>query len=156
MSNSKKKIKVTAKPTIRNMFAFIQGNIRYHIYYKYKWLKWIVPDYIWDQIRFRLLVMDQECYDLGQCKKCGCETTKLQFANKSCDGKCYPPIMSKKQWNEFMKIQVTSINGHRHCFIEKDVNRTSYVRFVYYIDGQEVHQKIIPNNIKTLLYGKSI
>jgi hypothetical protein len=34
--------------------------------------------------------MDIDCYLDGSCKKCGCETTALQMANKACAGNCYP------------------------------------------------------------------
>lgn len=84
-----------AKINLKNIFAYIQGNIRYKIYYKYKFLKFLVPKYIWEQIEIRINSMDKECYNNGACKICGCSTTALQFANKSCDKPCYPNMMSK-------------------------------------------------------------
>lgn len=45
--------------------------------------------------------MNQECYAKGFCIKCGCHTTALQMCNKSCEGNCYPKMMSKKLWNSF-------------------------------------------------------
>lgn len=48
------------------------------------------------QLEFRHKVMNQTCLDNGSCIKCGCTTTALQAATKSCEGKCYP------EWiNEF-------------------------------------------------------
>lgn len=44
--------------------------------------------------------MDPECYVKGQCKMCGCTTTALQMANKSCPKPCYPKMMNRKQWKE--------------------------------------------------------
>ena len=42
--------------------------------------------------------MDKQCYNEGQCKMCGCQTTALQMANKACDKPCYPSMLSKSQW----------------------------------------------------------
>ena len=46
--------------------------------------------------------MKEECLLRGHCVKCGCKTTHLQFANKACDGKCYPAMMSKKKWKKYL------------------------------------------------------
>lgn len=49
------------------------------------------------------------CYERGECIECGCQTTALQMANKTCEGNCYPPMMSKKVWenlpNSFKQIK---------------------------------------------------
>ena len=42
--------------------------------------------------------MDQECYNAGECKICGCQTTALQMADKACDKPCYPEMLSRKNW----------------------------------------------------------
>ncbi len=52
-------------------------------------------------MEFRVKGMNKECYNQGTCVKCGCVTTALQMAKKSCDGFCYPPFMSKKEWVDF-------------------------------------------------------
>ena len=44
--------------------------------------------------------MDKQCYEEGQCKMCGCQTTALQMANKACDKPCYPSMMSKRDWKD--------------------------------------------------------
>lgn len=41
-----------------------------------------------------------ECEELGHCKVCGCKTPDLFMADKACEGGCYEPMMTKKQWNE--------------------------------------------------------
>jgi hypothetical protein len=33
-------------------------------------------------------------------------TTALQMSDKSCDNPCYPPMMNKKRWNNFMSDEV--------------------------------------------------
>lgn len=82
---------------IKNIYYFIQGNLRYKIFYS-NFVN-ILPEHILEQIEYRLAVMDKDCYELGQCKLCGCSTTALQMANKSCDKPCYPIMKSKKEWH---------------------------------------------------------
>lgn len=87
-----------AKPTIKNIIAYLQGTIRYKLYYsKYNWL---IPKHIREQINYRISVMDRECYNNGQCKMCGCKTTALQMANKACDKPCYSKMLNKKEWKK--------------------------------------------------------
>lgn len=95
-----------AKPTIKNIISYIQGNIRYKLYYS-KW-SWLIPSHIREQIDFRIHKMDKECYNQGACKMCGCKTTALQMANKQCDKPCYPEMMNKKQWKKY-KHEKTSM-----------------------------------------------
>lgn len=86
-------------PKISNIFAFVQGYFRYYFFYsKYYWL---LPTYIYEQIIWRIYVMDTECFEMGSCKICGCDTTALQMANKACPKPCYPKMMGRKKWKEF-------------------------------------------------------
>lgn len=91
--------------TVRNIWAYIQGNLRYKLYYSNTW-GWLMRKHIREQIDWRIHIMDRECYKTGSCKLCGCHTTQLQMANKRCDKPCYPTIMSKGTWlavGEFYK-----------------------------------------------------
>lgn len=94
-----------ARPTLKNIWSYIQGNIRYRLYYSKKIygidLSWLLPKWLKDQIELRIDSMDRECYNNGSCKICGCKTTELQFADKACDKPCYPFMLSKKQWYIF-------------------------------------------------------
>lgn len=98
------------KITWSNAIAYFQGNIRYKIYYSRWYGTWfsrlLLPRYIVTQYYYRLAKMDKECYGRGSCKLCGCMTTKLQFANKACPKPCYPPMMSEKEWLEFVKTDI--------------------------------------------------
>ena len=49
--------------------------------------------------------MNPICYNQGSCISCGCETTMLQMANKSCDNRCYPEMKNKRDWNNFKNIK---------------------------------------------------
>lgn len=89
------------KVNLKNIIAYIQGNIRYKLYYsKYKYL---IPEHILEQIDARIKSMNQECFDSGSCIKCGCQTTHLQMANKPCDGACYPKMLDKTRWKYFKR-----------------------------------------------------
>lgn len=83
--------------SIKNIYAYLQGNIRYYLFY-HKYLYKLIPLHIFEQIEWRILKMDKSCYALGSCKLCGCQTTALQMANKSCKKPCYPKMMKKNHW----------------------------------------------------------
>jgi hypothetical protein len=94
------------KISIKNIIAYIQGNIRYKLWYsKYKFL---IPLHIREQIEMRIASMNVECYNQGSCVKCGCQTTHLQMANKACNGNCYPKMLSKNKWS-FIKKNNTMV-----------------------------------------------
>lgn len=87
------------KKMLSEMFYYIQGNIRYSLYYsEYKYL---IPEHIKEQIDLRIKIMDKDCLKNGSCKLCGCKTTALQMANKPCDKPCYPPMLNCSQWRDF-------------------------------------------------------
>lgn len=100
-----------SKFNLNNIIAYVQGWIRFYLYYHPR-LKFLIRKHIREQIDFRIKYMDKECYENGSCKLCGCATTALQMANKSCDKPCYPPILDKDIWNNF-------INGNYPIYYNK-------------------------------------
>lgn len=86
--------------TCAEIIDYFRGNIRYYLYYS-KYMSWLLPEYIGDQINMRVKLMNPECYNKGECVVCGCKTLNLQMANKSCDDNCYPPIFNKSTWKRF-------------------------------------------------------
>ena len=91
----------------KNIIPFFQGWYRHKIYYSSGPLRFLMRSHIRSQIDARIESMDRECYNSGACKKCGCATTALQMANKSCEGLCYPSMMNKSEWdyvNQLAKI----------------------------------------------------
>lgn len=90
--------------TFKNVLAYIQGNVRYQLFYS-KHLKKLIRLHIFEQISYRIKVMDKECLAKGECKLCGCETTALQMADKACNKPCYPPMMSKEVWKAYKIIE---------------------------------------------------
>lgn len=97
MTLKQKILHILKKP--RDVYYYLQGNFRYWAYYNRPKL---MSSHIREQIEWRIEGwMDKECYESGSCKICGCVTTALQMANKSCDKPCYPPIMSRNVWRVF-------------------------------------------------------
>lgn len=92
------------KVNLTNVIAYLQGYIRYHLYYSR--FKFLIRKHIREQIDFRIKYMDKECYENGSCKLCGCSTTALQMADKSCDKPCYPEMLSKRTWKEFINGEI--------------------------------------------------
>lgn len=97
----KKKMIRADQITLRNVWAYCQGNYRYILHYYCTWAyKILVRKHIREQIDARIASMDKQCLTQGFCKECGCNTTNLQHANKPCDGGCYPKMLNRKEWNK--------------------------------------------------------
>lgn len=92
---------IKGKRPLKDVWHFIVGHYRYNLYYSK--LKFLIRKHIQEQIEFRINNMKKECYENGECIKCGCRTTALQMCSKSCDGNCYPPLMPKKVWRSIPK-----------------------------------------------------
>lgn len=99
-----------AKPTLKNIIAYIQGNLRYRLFYSN--FAFLIRPHIREQIEVRINSMDPICYGNGECKICGCQTTALQMANKACDKPCYPEMLSRKNW-KFLKEGLFYPDGKR-------------------------------------------
>ena len=84
--------------TLKNILAYNQGNLRYRLFYSN--FAFLIRKHIREQIQIRINSMDKECYNNGECKMCGCQTTALQMADKACDKPCYPSMMNRKEWKE--------------------------------------------------------
>lgn len=103
----------SGKATLSDVWHYIVGNYRMKLYYHgkaqlhntkcYALVRHpLMRSHIYDQINYRIQWMDRECYLSGSCKICGCQTTNLQMANKACDKPCYPPMMNRKDWDNFL------------------------------------------------------
>ena len=99
-----------AKPTLKNIIAYIQGKLRYKLYYSN--FVFLIRPHIREHIQASINSMDKQCYNEGQCKMCGCQTTALQMANKVCDKPCYPEMMSRRNW-KLMKDGLYHTDGKR-------------------------------------------
>lgn len=93
----------TFKYSLSDILDYLRANVRYKIYYSGVSIL-LMTEHIREQIDFRInIMMDKECYNSGSCKVCGCTTTHLQMANKMCEGKCYPTMMTKWEWEMFKR-----------------------------------------------------
>ena len=90
-----------AEINLKNVIAYIQGNLRYFLYYGR--FNFLIRKFIREQIKFRISSMRQTCFAAGECELCGCKTTHLQMANKVCGGNCYPPMIKYKYWKKLKK-----------------------------------------------------
>lgn len=90
--------------SITDIWYYMQGNIRHKLYYSR--FRWLIRRHIREQIAYRITWMDEECFDQGSCKKCGCMTTALQMCNKSCEKPCYPRMLSKYKWYMFINKEM--------------------------------------------------
>lgn len=100
-------MKATVTPS--NVWAYLQGKIREQLFYS-KYFSRLLPLHIFEQINYRLFVMNKQCYTQGSCIVCGCDTPGLQMADKACDGDCYPKMMNSMDWDThkyFNKIEFT-------------------------------------------------
>lgn len=84
------------KIKLKDILYYLQGNVRYQLFYSN--FAWLIEDHVKEQIIVRINTMNPECYDTGSCVKCGCNTTHLQMCNKSCEGDCYPAMLTEVQW----------------------------------------------------------
>ena len=104
--------------TVENIRGYLQGNLR-------KFLSTLpngVPDYIMEQIQYRLSEMDINCLERGYCP-CNCSVPEKQYEDRSCERGCYPDMMSKEDWERYKishKIELSKI-------LEKLKERESYL-----------------------------
>ena len=101
--------------TGKDVFYYIQGNVRSYLYYTNWWflpLHIFIPAHILEQMVVRLdTIKGSECYEKGSCKHCGCKVPPLTFCNKTCEGNCYPHMMDAHKWLLFRQGNQTLIKG---------------------------------------------
>ena len=130
--------------TFKDIIDFFIAEYRYFLYYykndkgEYS-LRFLLQNHIIEQYEMDIAYMNKECYNNGNCIKCGCMTTALQFCNKACKGSCYTPKVNKRLWEDFKKMK-------KGIFDKKN---NIYWALTY--SSEYPHQKIlksIPNYIK--------
>lgn len=98
-----------SKINLENIISYIQGNVRYKLYYSK--FKGLIPGHILEQIDVRIKSMNEQCYTSGSCIMCGCRTTHLQMANKPCEGACYPTMLNRREWKYIKSRNVMVIKN---------------------------------------------
>lgn len=140
---------VTGKKPLIDVYHYLLGNYRYKLYYdlKYKSIKHpLIRQHIFEQIAYRIFVMNKTCYQKGSCIKCGCNTTELQMANKRCDGVCYPTMMSKSDWMEFKDGKIVMDNKGDGAWIAMTSIDDKGVRTKKHIFYKETNNSYVPVN----------
>ena len=93
---------IKKRTVLSDGYNYALAKWRYKCYYKFNYrLRFLIRKHIREQFIYRKEIMNLTCWNQGSCIHCGCQVPSLQFANKSCEGDCYPPMMSKKNWNKF-------------------------------------------------------
>lgn len=84
---------------LKNIKSFIEGNSKYF----YDNLIGL-PDYIKEQVIWRLKQCENDCLIDNKCIYCGCPPKKKAFVNTSCNkGERFPNLMSEEKWNKYKK-----------------------------------------------------
>ena len=79
------------------MIDYLVGNYRYFCYTS---VPFLLRKHIKEQYEWRLTQSNPKCLDNGECIMCGCKTPNLMMANRSCEDRCYPEMLNKKEWKE--------------------------------------------------------
>lgn len=70
-------------------------------------------DHIQEQVDYRISLVKEkhpECLEKGYCY-CGCDIPDMFYSDKPCDNNCYPPLMNKKDWFKYDKLNRVSKNN---------------------------------------------
>jgi hypothetical protein len=91
------KSKVISLLTPRNIYHFLQGNIRW-FGDEFK----VLPRHIKEQVIYRAHFCQDDCVRAGQCRYCGCSLPGKFYVTESCNqGKRFPDLMGKEEWEQY-------------------------------------------------------
>ena len=113
---------VKGNVALKDVWHYIQGNVRYKFYYSKKF-SFFIRKHIKEQINTRIKNMNHECYNKGECIKCGCATTALQMASKTCAGACYPRMLNKKMWRIFKRGIWLYADGYYWLYVDGVISK---------------------------------
>jgi hypothetical protein len=98
--------------TRANLKGFFQGYFRYilHRFFPGRFM-----DFRTEQFYFRISRMNEGCLRKEECP-CECSVPAKQMEDRSCDLGCYPPMMNKKDWEQFKKdINLNPLNTFKRA-----------------------------------------
>ena len=82
---------------IGNVMSFLEGNLK-QLKYRFKEM----PDYVQEQVSYRLDLCKESCVKKGACQYCGCPPVGKSFVKKSCNnGEIFPDLMGEAEWEAF-------------------------------------------------------
>lgn len=112
----------------------------------------LLRDHIIGQIEYRIKWMNQDCYNEGSCRLCGCETPHLQCANRSCEKPCYPTMMTASQWKQYINgSSYKDINGTWLAILSQNLKPILFKETAY---GFQPQNSIIPEEVPTIFLQK--
>lgn len=86
-------------PTLKQMKNYLQGNYHYFLDKNGRY-----PEYLREQIRYRLSFCIEDCQKQGACVYCGCPPEKKAYNKQSCNGgDRFPDLMNEEEWNKYKK-----------------------------------------------------
>lgn len=85
------------KIKVKDVGYFIEGNWKY-----FKNKLWASPDYIVEQVKYRLYLCKDDCLIANSCIHCTCPPRKKAWVVDSCNnGERFPDLMNKEDWGKF-------------------------------------------------------
>lgn len=102
---------------LSNIKGFVQGNFR-------KFMEdypGIVGDHIYEQVQYRLGIMDENCLKNKQCP-CTCSVPEKQYENRQCENSCYGDMLNKQEWEDFKKKNNINKSSIEHnLYLRRDL-----------------------------------
>lgn len=127
--------------TLKNIGAFIQGNTRAFLH-NYGNNFFSLDSHIQEQVAYRTALANKECLNKGVCK-CNCKIPELFYADKQCEDKCYPLMMSKEDWEAF---KLKDIEPVELILNERKQLITSLVNVTFDVKEDEVTKRDLEKN----------
>lgn len=83
--------------TITNILSFLEGNTKFYI----DKLD-LLPKYYKEQVVWRASMCKESCLVENKCEHCGCNAERKLYVEQSCnDGKKFPDLMTKEEWEKY-------------------------------------------------------
>lgn len=82
--------------TLSNIKGFLQGHFRQFV----EDYPGVVGDYMYEQVQYRLGIMDEQCLLNKKCP-CNCSVPSKQFEDRRCENECYGDMLSEEDWKQF-------------------------------------------------------
>lgn len=143
-----------AKPrlTYKNIKGFLQGNQRKFFFEMFDML----PQYMKEVVTWRLervKIKSPKCLEKDECVHCGCQVSSKVFEDRGCSDhhKCYPPMPSKEEWEEYKlkREEYRVYHDYQYMTIEEledSMNRLDQEMESIMLYGKPVHVLKLKND----------
>lgn len=97
--------------TLTNIKAFVQSHVRQFL----EDYPGIIDDFVYEQVQYRLGIMNEECLKNKSCIHCGCSCPDLQYSSKQCEGGEYPLMFkTEEEWEKYKEENEITKNLIQH------------------------------------------